>query len=121
MKRFFILEDDFLQKVSEIVVTLEQGEIGAFALEIALLLKGLSQSLSICPNKDVSLVLSLIERSQVSKAVVMHNPGDNTIGFTLGRNQLECLYTTLLTVIRWLQLTTYTLKEKEIWATLILL
>jgi hypothetical protein len=99
VKRFLTLASESLMSANEVVIELKQAAIGSFALELALLIAGLVQSLRIRPSRGAPLLLTLIDRDRVAKAVVAREP-DDSVSFAIGRNQAEYLHAVLLRAYR---------------------
>ena len=78
-KRFLSLPGESLVGAGEVVIELKQGVIGSFALELALLLSGLVQSLRIQPSKGPQLLVTLTDGERVSKANMTPEPPDTEI------------------------------------------
>jgi hypothetical protein len=62
IKRFLTLTSESLMSADEVVIELKQAAIGSFALELALLIEGLVQSVRIRPSRGVPLLLTLIRQ-----------------------------------------------------------
>jgi hypothetical protein len=99
VKRFLSLASESLMGTTETVIELKQAAVGSIALEVALLLAGMVQSLRIRPSKGPQLIVTLIDSDRISKAVVTREP-DNTVSFAIGRNQAEYLHAVLLRAYR---------------------
>jgi hypothetical protein len=98
-KRFLSLPGESLVGAGEVVIELKQGVIGSFALELALLLSGLVQSLRIQPSKGPQLLVTLTDGERVSKANMTPEPPD-TVRLKIGRNQAAYLQAALLRAYR---------------------
>jgi len=98
-KRFLSLPGESLMGAGEVVIELKQGVIGSFALELALLLSGLVQSLRIQPTKGPQLLVTLTDSDRISKATVTREAPDS-VRFNIGRNQAAYLQATLLRAYR---------------------
>ena len=73
MKRYFASEGEILFGPGEVVCEIEQPEVGAWALEMTLLLMSLSDSVSIGASQGRTIVLSILpedkhKRTRVAKA-----------------------------------------------------
>lgn len=99
VKRFLSLASESLMSSNELVIELKQAAIGSFALELALLIAGLVQSVRIRPSRGAPLLLTLADNDRAAKAVVAREP-DDTVSFAIGRNQAEYLHAVLLRAYR---------------------
>lgn len=98
-RRFLFLTAEILGGDSEFVLELPQSAVAAMALELALLLQGLSKSLRIQAKAGKIVVLTLIDNDRVSKAVVGREH-DDARSFAIGRNQAEYLQSFCLRAYR---------------------
>jgi hypothetical protein len=95
VRRFLALSGESLLGVGEVVIELKQAVVGSVALELALLLSGLVQSLRIQPDKGPQLLITVTDNDRVAKANVTLESND-TVSFQIGRNQAEYLQAVLL-------------------------
>jgi hypothetical protein len=99
IRRFLSLPGESLLGPTEVVIELQQCAVASVALELALLLAGLVESLRLRPSAGPTILLTLIDNDRIAKAVVAHCP-DRTVSFALGRNQAEFLQAVLLRAYR---------------------
>lgn len=101
MKRTLRFESELLIGPNEVVVEIGQGHVAKWALEVALLVDGLSESLTVRASGGRCIVLSLREESHPLEhrtAVLRMSP--DRMMFSLSRNHAEYLEITLLRAYR---------------------
>lgn len=101
MSRSFRIRSEPLFSQEEIVIEVEQAEVGALALEVTLLLMTLAESVSIiCPGDHV-VVLSLQDESEeVAKRTKVARVTEKRMKLELSRTQAGYLQATLLRAYR---------------------
>jgi hypothetical protein len=81
------------------VIELQQNSVAAMALELTLLVNGLAEVLHLKPSRGPSISLRVLADDRVSKAIVSISV-DESVNFSLGRNQAEYLQAVLLRAYR---------------------
>lgn len=99
VRRFLEIAGESLLGSAEIVLELEQSVVASMALELTLLLAGLSSSLRLGPSAGPAIIMKLVPGDRVSKAAVTL-AADGALSFVLGTNQAEYLQTVLLRAYR---------------------
>lgn len=102
MKHFRIKSDPLVGQ-AELVLETEQTEVGAFALELTLLVQGLSESVVISTPAGYRIALSIQKKEQkglleARTKVTQINP--KKIYFELSRTQAMCMQAMLLRTYR---------------------
>ena len=101
MSRFFRISSEPLFSQEEIVIEVEQAEVGALALELTLLLMKLSECVSISLAGGHAVLLSLqAESEEVAKRTKVAKVNEKRIKFELSRTQAGYLQATLLRAYR---------------------
>lgn len=98
-RRVLQLSSDSVAGANELVVEIQQAEVGPLALEVGLLVSRLVESLHLRSRAGPSLTLSLINDDRLPKAIVTHQP-DGARSFAVGINQTEYLQAVLLRAFR---------------------
>jgi hypothetical protein len=98
-KRFLSLASESLIDAAEIVIELDPPAVSSLALELALLLGGLANSLRVQSSKGPTLRLTLMDDDRVAQAVATRE-SDGSASFALGKNQARYLQVVLLRAYR---------------------
>ncbi len=99
MNRFLACDDEIIFGQREAVLEITQERFGSWALEIALLLQGLSESLTVRSPGGGTLRLVLLSDRSVKRSVVSRHEA-NELRFELARTQAEYLQAVLLRAYR---------------------
>jgi len=99
MNRFLACDDEIIFGQREAVLEIMQERFGVWALEIALLLQGLAESLTVRSPSGGTLLLALLSDRGVKRSVVSPH-GTNKLRFELSRTQAEYLQAVLLRAYR---------------------
>lgn len=101
MSRFFRISSEALFSQEELVIEVEQAEVGALALELTLLLMKLTDSISISFPGGHAVLLSLQdETEEIAKRTKAARVTEKRIKFELSRTQAGYLQATLLRAYR---------------------
>lgn len=98
MARVVLLASAPLSDANEVVMELSQDAVARLALELALQLEGLTDSVQLAARSGQGVVLTLGDGQNISKARVERT--GKRILFELGRNQLEYVQAFLLRAYR---------------------
>lgn len=99
VRRFLSLPGECLASATEAVIEVPLPLVAGMALELTLLLEGLSESLRLRPSAGPMLVLTMLDKDNVSKAIATKDDA-GAIRFALGRNQVGYLQAVLLRAFR---------------------
>ncbi len=101
MNRFFRISSEPLFGQEEVVLEVEQAEVGALALELTLLLMKLTESISISSPEGHAIYLSLQdEPEELAKRTKVASVAEKRLNFALSRTQAGYLQATLLRAYR---------------------
>lgn len=100
-KRLLPLSVDISIDDADAVFDVDQTHVGAWALEIALLLNGLTEEVTALAPSGASIVLTLqAEPEQSAKRTIASRIAPNQLRFALSRTQAEYLQSVLLRAYR---------------------
>lgn len=99
MSRFVLLASEPLLESGEVVVELPQATVPTLALELSLLLGGLTDAVRLSGSSGAGVLLTIGGGDRVDKAQVSRE-GTEMVCFELGTNQAEYLQAVLLRAYR---------------------
>lgn len=101
MQRLLSMDTEMLVGESEVVVEVSQAKVGAWTLEVTLLLEGLVESITLRSSGGAGLVLEMLpEVASGARRAVVSRLSAERLRFELPRTQAEYLQAVLLRAYR---------------------